>query len=499
MNHTHQFHRLSEQDFARAIRINGDTTSSTPTVTTEPNGATGFITRTTHMIYQGERLEVSRCKDGLRDILDFVAKTPVNHINVYPNQFSNGPFAKKPLIVDFDGELLLVVPSHDSQVIRFTTSDDDDHIHIHQHLLNPVEIHTKDGNDRIITEDGFSDIYAGAGDDDITVAGYSHVEGGEGNDEINAAGQGHCTLYGGPGDDTLKGSDNTAVILGGEGNDTLTGGGGHSIICAGPGDDFIEAGTGHNVIYTGEGSNEVEKLKPTDITYHNVKSELIVDCTKITPEQMDAFPPGQIASHAIQLEPRPLDLSAFVISGSPLFVGRAKDDLYLLNASPTGQRLLSVLEQAFRTSGKPITITELVPRVNGEFIPDDSSAAELAYIDHQKAGKPAYGGHIWYSARNGRLGAPSVITLFHELCHAYNHVTGTKLRGTSLDGVDEHYPRNQIDNTELQAVGLPTSEQAFDFDNDPSTPPTNTNPETFSENGLRKELGWPLRTQYAID
>ncbi|MEB2647013.1 M91 family zinc metallopeptidase [Pseudomonas canadensis] len=31
-------------------------------------------------------------------------------------------------------------------------------------------------------------------------------------------------------------------------------------------------------------------------------------------------------------------------------------------------------------------------------------------------------------------------------------------------------------------------------DNDPSTEPTTTNPEPFSENGLRKELGLPPRT-----
>ena len=149
------------------------------------------------------------------------------------------------------------------------------------------------------------------------------------------------------------------MILGGQGDDTLTGGSGQNVICAGPGDDRIEAGDGQNTIYTSEGFNQVEKLKATDTTYHNVRSELAVDCTKITAEQMDAFPSGQIASNTIQLEPKPLDLSAFIIQGSPPFIDRAKDDFYLLNASPTGQRLLAVLQQAFITSGKPITINEL--------------------------------------------------------------------------------------------------------------------------------------------
>jgi len=52
-----------------------------------------------------------------------------------------------------------------------------------------------------------------------------------------------------------------------------------------------------------------------------------------------------------------------------------------------------------------------------------------------------------------------------------------------------------VSNQELQALGLPTSAAPFDFDHDPDTAPTTTNPEPFSENGLRRELGLPLRLQ----
>ncbi|PRW83117.1 type I secretion protein, partial [Pseudomonas fragi] len=44
--------------------------------------------------------------------------------------------------------------------------------------------------------------------------------------------------------------------------------------------------------------------------------------------------------------------------------------------------------------------------------------------------------------------------------------------------------------------GQPTNAPPFDFDNDPSTPPTNTNPAWATENGLADELGTSLRERY---
>lgn len=493
----------SKLDFTKAHQISGSTQDPTPSITTERNGAEGTTTRKTHKVFESAQVNVLRYEYDNLDVLDFIVTTPNCKIDVYIFRSAHSPMptiGNDSLAVDIDGELLLVLPATERQVMRFTTGDYDDQIHVHDPVVNPIEIYSGDGDDRIISDSPFSDIYAGAGNDDISLTGYrgySHVEGGEGDDEINAAGFPHGTFYGGPGSDTIRGSTITSVILGGQGDDTLTGGGRLNIICAGPGDDRIEAGDGRNTIYTSEGFNRVKKLKATDTTYHNVRSELAVDCTKITKEQMDAFPPGQIASNAIHLEPKPLDLSAFVIQGSPSFIDRAKDDFYLLNASPTGQRLLDVLRQAFITSGKPITINELGLKANGEFVPDDKVAAQEAYIKNGKAGTPAYGGHIWYSTRNTRSATPSVFTLFHELCHAYNQVTGTKLPGTSLDAdLGPGKPREQISNVELQAVGLPTETEPFDFDGDPNTPPTTTNPQPFSENGLRKELGWFPRRQY---
>ncbi len=55
----------------------------------------------------------------------------------------------------------------------------------------------------------------------------------------------------------------------------------------------------------------------------------------------------------------------------------------------------------------------------------------------------------------------------------------------------------QTPNIERQAVGLPIAMEPFDFDFDPDTPPTRTNPQAFTENGIRKEFGLPVRSTYA--
>lgn len=43
---------------------------------------------------------------------------------------------------------------------------------------------------------------------------------------------------------------------------------------------------------------------------------------------------------------------------------------------------------------------------------------------------------------------------------------------------------------------MPADFPPFDFDKDPLTPPTNTNPPPYTENGILQELGLPLRKRY---
>lgn len=394
----------------------------------------------------------------------------------------------------------IIKPASNTQVMALFTGDEDDEIGIGRTMVNPCVVHAGGGADRIDSSANHASIFGGKGNDHIVVVrGKCYADGEEGDDEILSLNDGHVTFHGGPGEDMLKGSRHTALSFldGGEDDDTVIGGGGPNIIVGGPGGDQIEAGGQHNVIYTGGGYNQVEKLKPTDTTYHNVTSDLTVDYTTITSDQLDKFPPGELASHTVHVEPRPINHAAFTFNGSTHFIERAKDDLRLLLASPTGQKLLSKLESAALTSGRSIEINESQTGTNAHFTPLDSAGAAAAFIHDGQAGAPSYGGSISYSIKDVMGDNPSVIALFHELCHAYNHVTGTLLPGTSAQSEPGSLlPPQQVLNTELQAVGLPTSAAPFDFDADPTTPPTTTNPEAFSENGLRKELGLSPRTRY---
>jgi hypothetical protein len=387
-----------------------------------------------------------------------------------------------------------------SQTLVLDTQGGDDRIHIDDNVSVPVFVFSGEGNDRILSAARTASLYTGPGDDFIwALNGRCHIEAGAGDDDVHGYQDIHMTVYGGPGNDTISGGTGSSYIDGGDGDDHIVGGQGHNILNGARGNDRIEAGPGSNVIYTGEGQDDVTRLKANDITYYSWKSSLTIDHSLLLhPEHLDQFPPGELAAHTVHIEPKELAHCGVAIQGSAQFVERVNDDLRMLLGSPTGQRLMAELEGAALASGRPVTIHEFYPKPNGQFIPDPASAA-LPFIENDQPGRPSYGGRIWYNTTDVQPGTPSIINLFHELCHAYNHVTGTLLRGTSLDGIDGTKPRFPVNNPELQAVGLPTAAQPFDFDRDPSTPPTTTNPPAFTENGLRMELGLPPRRQYLND
>ena len=158
--------------------------------------------------------------------------------------------------------------------------------------------------------------------------------------------------------------------------------------------------------------------------------------------------------------------------------------------------MFEALYAAELRSGTPINIYELQDEINGMFEPSNPPIPPST-TQGDMAGTPVYGGAVYYNPLYIGNRISNVPSLYHELCHAYNTVTGSRLPGFSEDGEDGNKPRLMIANIELQAVGLPTQAMPFDFDHDPSTPPTNTNPAEFTENGIREELGMPPRKQYS--
>lgn len=337
----------------------------------------------------------------------------------------------------------------------------------------------------------------GAGDDSITTgAGDDRIDGGEGADTISAAG-GRDDVFGNSGDDTVDAGEGDDVVYGGDGADALTAGEGTNFIEAGAGDDSIDGSDGSNMIsagigddrvtsggdnsiYLGRGDDAVEGATSADQVYAES-----IDAVRFAAGQRDT---GQVVVN-VEIDP---DLGQSVaVEGSEAFRQRVQADLEFLRSSPTGQRMLAEFDQA-ALQGNTVTIRELVNEQNGYAQTLGRGNAEI------RNGRAGEGSDVIISYNPSFHMAEfpvPVVVLYHEMSHAYNGVNGTFQPGTYRgSGPDS----GQVPNAERQAVGLETSAAPFDFDGDPSTPPTTHNPIELTENGLRRELGLPDRPAYTL-
>lgn len=112
------------------------------------------------------------------------------------------------------------------------------------------------GDDVIIVEGGaaVSEVFGGAGNDDIT-GGFTRdvIDAGTGSDEV-LGGRGDDLVLGGAGADDLNGQDDNDVLIGGGGRDTLTGGRDDDtfVFSGGDGRDVItDFGLGDDVPFEG--------------------------------------------------------------------------------------------------------------------------------------------------------------------------------------------------------------------------------------------------------
>lgn len=106
------------------------------------------------------------------------------------------------------------------------------------------------GNDTIRGGNGNNRIAGGLGNDTLFGGSGNNVINGGGGDDQIIGGGGHDTLRAGPGNDTITGGSNGSLLIGGSGsdyiqggagNDTIIGGGGNSTLLGGAGNDFIGA------------------------------------------------------------------------------------------------------------------------------------------------------------------------------------------------------------------------------------------------------------------
>lgn len=431
-----------------------------------------------------DRIHISQRPDGKLSVkvndreYSFAGAQPASHLSS-----SNGP--SLPLFY-----------------LNIKTAGGNDTLTLDPNVSVTVKIEAGDGDDSIQAGEGFTEIYGGRGNDHIRLgSGISYAEGNEGDDTM-IGGSGDSVMYGNRGKDRLyagAGAASKASYLdGGDGDDLLYAGNGHTVINGGRGNDRIIAHDA-TAIYTGKGSDTVWANGTKARIYAKAGDRLS----------------GEEHSIITRQAPSDAGRKAFAIQGTDAFKQRVEDDLELLRASPAGRRMLEELDKAAEQNGAPVTLqqSEYNSYLFGSSKRNNPSWEDLYTLDLNdpepgsfKDGVPglrADQGQIFYNPSLIYFEpdtadpdpASPVVQFYHEMAHAWNGANGTFLKGTAKPSPDrpEHPgPRN----LELQAIGLPTDAAPFDFDNDPSTPPTSTNPAPFTENALKAEMGRPARTRY---
>ena len=346
--------------------------------------------------------------------------------------------------------------------------------------VREILIKTHGGNDSIVIDPAVKErirVEAGSGDDYVRAgSGETRVLGGSGNDCI-WLGSGVGYAQGDDGDDTLISGAGPSALYGNDGNDKIYAGycvnSPRTYMDGGRGDDKLYSKTGKTVMHGGQGNDLMVSAGHSHI-YTGTGTDTVetAGADTIFSQGKNNITPGT-TSKVVEVAESSAGSKAFVIKGSAEFKRRVQDDIDFLNASPTGQKMLAKMDA---TANPEIKISEL-----------DMDWGYFEALDRSIGYNPSFNAQV--------IGAEPVVVLFHEMAHAYNVSTNSTLPGYTRVGNGEP---GLEPNIERQAVGLWTNAEPLDFDNDPSTPSTSTNPVEFSENGMRAEIGIPLRKAYSI-
>ncbi|MFJ4396505.1 M91 family zinc metallopeptidase [Pseudomonas sp. NPDC089396] len=270
------------------------------------------------------------------------------------------------------------------------------------------------------------------------------------------------------------------------------------IIQIGSGNSSVKTGSGITEVFTGTGDFHIEVGKglafiKSDSANCRITGHILID----NPHASGTYARSQPGDErfAAPLEP-PFDTlanSTFEVAGSDTFKQAVDNHLIFLRHTHCGQQLLAELA---RRSGIKITETEGVTQfeVHVTDPTDEDHHLQRNSQGQWVAGWPAEGGNLALNLTRSDSDNLPLLDFYRCLCEAYNAFNGT----TMPDSIaTETYDLRliQVARANLQAIGLAAG-ISYDFDNDPSTPPTETNPSQFTENGLRLELGLQPRHYY---
>ena len=320
--------------------------------------------------------------------------------------------------------LCYFVALNDRDVLHIITNDGDDRVEIDAEQEHLIVVETGEGNDLV---KGHASVRANI-----------LVNTAQGDDRIELDGKGFATAYAGDGNDHITTAMQRTTVFAGAGNDTVR--------CL-----------GESVVDATSGVNHVERTPYRDHVYANDQSQLIAN-------NFDRVQAPQPAHH--------IGFRSITINGTPEYQELVSNNLALLLATSPGRAMLQSLD----ASNAQITIEDSPEMDNGHFNFDHSQGDPG--IRGAQHGDKVPTGRIGFNPLAQRDNTPAVVILYHELCHAWNHVNGTVMQ--------EH---------ENQVTGIWTAD-TFDFDGAPHTPPDHNNPDPYNENALRHELGLPRRNSY---
>ncbi|MFK3771229.1 M91 family zinc metallopeptidase [Pseudomonas sp. NPDC089406] len=316
-------------------------------------------------------------------------------------------------------------------------------------------------------------IKTGSGNDQLMVQTWADcqlvLETGEGDDEIrlhrapSAASGGSVVVDAGPGNDVVVADGQQDVeIDAGAGNDFISSNAAQALLYAGPGNDGLKVEDGRANLEALAGSNRIATGTLDARIYANRGAIGEIDGFD-APLLFEPAQPGLPPAYA----------QTFDIQGDRPYVEKVSRQLDMLRASPAASVLLA--ELVAMGVKVAITYTAVLDNAFAGYEPSEGDAR----VRNGQRGARIRNCKILYNPLAHRFGTPSLVMLYHELCHVWNYATGSV-----------------IGDAEQQTVGLATGVAPFDFDDDPNTPPIDTNPKPFNENALRYELGLPPRTRY---
>ncbi|MEU6274955.1 calcium-binding protein [Streptomyces populi] len=174
----------------------------------------------------------------------------------------------------------------DHKVVRCTVDDDDS---------DRYDVDLGDGNDTATVTGALTTVYGGKGNDVIKGDSQAVLFGDDGNDRIDgggglygegsSGGAGNDTMTnceagcaGGPGNDTLIGTStgrNANELFGQDGDDVIHAGGGADVVDGGSGNDKLYGDSGDDKISGGKGDDTVYGGSGKDTIYGNSGNDLL--------------------------------------------------------------------------------------------------------------------------------------------------------------------------------------------------------------------------------